>query len=1112
MLLRLLISIFTMFKRLSKNGLFAFLLIGIVILSACSTPTPTDTPTIVPPTSTPIPPTAAPEVPVEQLFNTQWVLVGYGNPDNLTVVPQGTKITAEFTADWQLNGNAGCNNYFGPYEASPDGTLTIGLMGTTAMFCDQGMELEAAYLAALQKATNFNFSAEGRLIIKYTDASDQEQQLVYIKGQINLTDATWVLVSSGDLNSPTPVTPGVIITADFSTDGLVSGNSGCNRFFAEYTTEEDQITITEPGSTMMACPTGMEEEAAFLTALGKAQKYSITGRELSITYDDGASVLNFSSVKLPFEYTLWTLVSIDSTPLAEDTEITASFVPGEEASQGTVSGSAGCNRYFADYALENDNITIGMPASTKMMCEEKLMEVESTYLAAIQTAQSYQVIGGNLILSTEKGTLNFLANRTPLEGALWSLVALGDIKDPQYPVTGSNFSAQFMRNAVAPSGVMAGTTGCNEYSAAYAASLDEIKINPPVSTESKSCVPGLVDQEQTYFLALNNASTYRIEGNTLTIPYDDDRQALVFEGTQLEVAVRQPLSDLNNTQWFLWYINNQQTLPGTSINATFTINPDGASGSMNGNAGCNTYQAIFGEDLGMQSTLSSKQSCGSPAGVMDQESTYLQALSRSFGYWLTGNQLIINTGQGTLTYRRVVPPQSSDQTHLLISKNWFLISYGSTYSVPGTQEPFILFNPDGTFIGFTGCNNLNGSYQTNINQITISSLSNSQSACTDNALQAQEQAILNILGSARTYQIADTAMQIVGDNGVLNYSLTPHNRPAEIQPPQAVIKGPSQAQVSQVVTFDGTASTSPLLITSYRWDFGDGGSGSGAVVQYVYTQPGSYRVKLTVTDQNNRSSSSTLDIKISAYVQPTPEPTQPPQETPTPLPPGEPTPTPQPPEELTPPEASIQGPSQVFLGEPAIFDASSSTPGSKPIASYTWNFGDGMTAGPDANPTQTTLYNRTGVFQVSVVVSDADGLSSSATLQVAVTTRLDTPLAWSLDNLQNNPLVPGTAITLQFLSADIAGFAGCNTYTARYEASLNEDGSYSVVISDLTTSRLACPPDIMDQEAYYLTFLKTITSAQLRENMLSLSYPAGVGPDNQPYQEGTLTFFEIGTR
>lgn len=1105
-------SFYPTIKSTVKHGWFAILLIGMIILAACSTPTPVETPTAVPSTSTPIPPTAAPEVPVEQLFDTMWVLVGYGDPANPTVIPQGTQITAEFTADLQLSGNAGCNNYFGPYEASKDGTLTIGIMGSTMMFCDQGMELEAAYLAALQKATNFNFSNEGRLLIKYSDESNQEQQLVYIKGQINLTDATWLLVSSGDPNSPQPVTPGVIITADFSTEGLVSGTAGCNRYFGEYTIEGDKITITQPGSTMMACPTGMEEETAFLTALGKAQQYSITLRTLSITYDDGAGVLNFSSAKLPFEYTLWTLGSIGSEPLPEGVEITAAFVPEESTSQGTVSGSAGCNQYVAGYTLETDSITIETPAITMMMCEDKVMEAESAYLAAIQSATSYQILGNNLILSTENGTLNFLANRTPLEGALWSLIAFGDVKDPQNPVTGSNFSAQFMRNAAAPSGVMVGTTGCNEYAAAYAASLEEIKINPPASTENTSCVPGLVDQEQTYFLALNNATTYRIEGNTLTIPYDEDRQALVFEGTQLNVASRAPLTDLNNTQWFLWYINNQPTLPGTSINGNFTINPDGASGIVNGNAGCNTYQAIFGENLGMQSSLTSRQSCNSPAGVMDQETTYLQSLSRSFGYWLTGNQLIINTGQGTLTYRSTRPPQSSDQTHLLVSKNWFLISYNNTYSVPGTQEPFILFNPNGTLTGFTGCNNLNGDYRTNINQITISSLSNTQSACTDAALQAQEQAIMNLLGAARTYQVADTAMQIIGDNGVLNYSLSPLNRPEEIQPPVAVIDGPSQAKVGEAVTFDGTESYSPVQITSYRWDFGDGGSGTGVVVQYVYNKPGTYRVKLTVTDQRNESSSSTLDIVISALEQPTPEPTQPPQETATPAPTGEPTPTSEPPVEVTPPQAAIQGPSQVFLGEPASFDASTSTPGSNPIASYTWNFGDGTTAGPDANPTQTTLFNRTGAYQVSVVVSDAEGLSSSATLQVAVTTRLDTPVAWTLDNLQNRPLLPGTAITLQFLQGSIAGFAGCNTYNANYEVTPNDDGSYSVTVTNLTTSKLACPQNIMDQEAYYLTFLETVTRAQLELNILTLSYPAGVGPNNNPYPEGVLKFYEIGTR
>ncbi len=1100
-------------RKRSITLLLGAFLVGMMLISACSSPTLTATPTAVPPTATTVPPTPAPVVPVEQLYNTLWVLVGYGDPANPTVVPQGLQITAEFTPDEQLNGHAGCNNYQGSFQASPDGTLAVGPLTSTFMFCEQGMEEETAYLTALKTASNFDFSNEDRLLITYTDESNKEHQLVYIKGQVNLRDATWVLMSSGEPNSPQSVPPGVIITANFSTDGQLSGNSGCNSYFADYTTQEDQITITQPGSTMMACPIGMEEEAEYLAALAQAEQYSITGRDLSITYDNGSGVLNFSSAALPFEYTLWTLVAIDSQPLAEEIEITASFTPGEDPAQGSAAGSAGCNRYTAGYSLGGGTLTIEIPATTLMMCPEEVMQLETAYLQAFQSADSYQILVDNLILSTSNGVLTYSANRTPLEGALWSLIALGDVNEPQNPVPGSNFTAQFMRNAEAPSGVLAGTTGCNEYAAAFAASLDEIKINPPASTQNVSCAPGLADQEQLYSLALNDATTFRISGNTLTIPYDDNRQALVFQGTQLEVVGELPLSDLNNTQWFLWYINNQSILPGTSIHARFTIDPDSASGKINGSAGCNSYEAVFGQDLGMQTYLNSNQHCASPAGVLEQEQTYLQALSRSYGYWLTGDQLIINTGQGALTYRNTLAPQSNDQTHLLVSRNWYLVSYNNIYSVPGTQEPFTFFDPNGTLIGFTGCNNLTGNYQTAINQISLSALSTTTTSCTDRALQAQEQAILDILGSARTYQVADTVMQIVGDRGVLNYSLIPINRPDEIQPPQAIIDAPSQAQAGQVVTFDASASTGQVPIISYQWDFGDGVKGSSAVVQHVYNTPGIYRVQMTVTDQRNYRGSSALNIEITQIDQPTPEPTQPPQETPTPEPTGQPpqpTPTSEPPEQQLPPQAFIQGPSQVFLGEPVTFDASASTPGSSPITSYSWNFGDGTTAGPGANPTQTTLFNRTGTYQVSVVVADADGLNSSATTDVAVTTRLDTPIAWTLDNLQNQPLLPGTAITLQFLEKNIAGFAGCNSYNGRYEASINEDATYTVTISDLTTSKQACPEEIMKQEGYYLTFLQSMTAAQLQENMLTTAYPAGTGPDGNPYPDGILTFHQIG--
>jgi heat shock protein HslJ len=1066
-------------------------------------------------------------VPVELLFDTTWVLVGYGDPANPTVVSPGLQVTALFTAEGQVSGFAGCNQFSGEYNAASDGTLSISPLASTMMFCEQGMDVESAYLAALQAAKSFAFPQPTRLEITYTGSTGADQLLVFTEGQSSLTGNTWVLLAYGETAAPTPVPDGTVVTAIFADDGVLSGNSGCNTYAATYTTQDDRMTITPPGSTMMACPSGMQVEAAFLEALPQVQTYTITGRTLSLSYNDGQSALTFTSANLPLENSLWTLAAKDGEMLPEDLEITASFTPGDEPDQGTVSGSAGCNRFNAGYVLEGNNISIDAAATTMMACPPEQMDAEQAYLQAMQAAQTYQVLGRTLLLTTAEGMLTFTADRTPLISALWTLISLGDINDPQAPVQGANFTAQFMRAPGVPSGVLAGTTGCNEYSAAFAASLDEIKINQPLSTTNTSCAPGLVDQEALYFLALNDATTYHISGSTLTIPYDQGRQALVFSGSPLGEAPPRPLSELNNTLWYLYYQNDQPILPGTTINAQITVNADGVSGSLNGAAGCNFYVATFGGGLGMETTLNATQVCSQPAGVMEQEQAYMASLERAYGYWLTGDQLILNTGSGTLTYRTSPPQSSSDQRHLLVNKTWFLVAYNNIYTLPGAQEPFTFFQPNGSVQGYTGCNNLNGSYQTNLNQISFSNLAVTFSACPNSALQAQEQAMLGILGSARTYQIANTVLQIVGDQGVLIYSLTPPNRPEEIQPPQAVIQAPSQAYVGEAVTFDARASTSSVPIVSYQWDFGDGGRGTGPLVQHVYQRPGTYTVQMTVTDQRNVRNSRAQPITILEAGQPTPtavpptaEPTKVPTAAPTAGPSPEPTvapteapptqapptqapPTEPPPTEApsVPPQAAIRGPQQVFVGDPATFDASASTPGSTPIVSYAWNFGDGTSAEASPSPSATTIFNQTGNFEVTVIVTDGNGQSSSASQNVVVSSRPSVPLEWALDRIQNSPVLPGTGITLKFQGGQLSGFAGCNTYNGGYQATPNPDGSYTVTIQgQLAVTGQMCPPEVMDQEALYLALLQAANSAVMQGNQLTLAS-----------SEGTLTYFQAGT-
>jgi heat shock protein HslJ len=1120
-------SIYLRINQSSFLRVFGLLVAAVMLLAACSpaTPTPDELPSN---TATPAPTPVV--VDVNLLYANSWTLLAYGNSDNPTIVEQGTTITVDFTQDSQINGFAGCNNYMGTFEAAQDGSMTISPLATTRMSCPTGMVQEGAYLAALQNARYFNFDSQGRLNIVFGSESEPEQVLVFARSAKPLTGTNWILYSYGDPASPQPAPRDNLVTALFSPDGFVSGFSGCNQYNASFTLQDTQVTLGPIASTRMACPTGMEFEQTYLLALETAEQITISGQTLTITYDEGAGVLIYTATNLPLEHTLWTLTVLDGEPIEPEANITAIFTPGEMPNSGSVSGFAGCNQYNAGYAFDGSSLSVEPPAITMMACPTG-METEQSYLQALEASESYEILGDKLVLTHPSGALTFTANRTPLAGALWRLVALGDVNDPEAPVEGSSFNAQFIRVPDSFSGVLTGTTGCNEYTAAFAASVDEIKINPPVSTQNRSCAPGLSDQEELYFLALNDATQYRISGNTLTIPYDSEKQALVFEGMQLEEAVRPPLSDLDGTTWYLWYINSTPLAAGTSIYAQFAVNQDGASGTMSGSAGCNSYVASFGLDLGVQTTLNARQVCGKPAGIMEQERTYIDVLSRTFGYWQTGDQLILNTGNGVLTYRRSQAQNSFDQTHLLVGQTWYLVAFANLNSVAGAQEPFTLFNADGTLTGYTGCNTFQGSYRTSIQQIAISNISSTLAACPNSALGAQEQAMLDILNSANNYQVVDTIMQLGGNRGVLNYSLTPIHRAEPIQPPQAVINVSGAEQIGQVITFNGAASSGQVPLISWRWDFGDGGRGSGPVVDHVYKNPGTYRVQMTVSDQRGIQGSSAREISISAPATPEPTPTEAPQPTPVPTATAEPTQPPaatqqpaptataeptqapeptSPPEEI-PPQAVIQGSSQGYVGEPLTFDASGSTSGSSPIVSYAWNFGDGTSAGPSAESSQTTIFNRAGGYQVSVVVTDENGQSSSATLDVNISTRLNTPVVWTLDRLDDQNLLPGTAITLQFLEGEIAGFAGCNTYRGSYSATQNEDGTYLVTITSLVTTGVSCPADMMKQEALYLTILPTVLMAQIQQNILNLDYPAGIDPDGQPYSEGRLIYYEVGT-
>jgi heat shock protein HslJ len=66
--------------------------------------------------------------------------------------------------------------------------------------------------------------------------------------------------------------------------------------------------------------------------------------------------------------------------------------------------------------------------------------------------------------------------------------------------------------------VVSGNSGCNNYSGGFEVTGSNLKIDPLASTQMYCDQPaGVMDQEQQYLAALQNAVTFQIDGSTLTI-------------------------------------------------------------------------------------------------------------------------------------------------------------------------------------------------------------------------------------------------------------------------------------------------------------------------------------------------------------------------------------------------------------------------------------------------------------------------------------------------------------------------------------------------------------------------------------------------------------------
>jgi len=109
---------------------------------------------------------------------------------------------------------------------------------------------------------------------------------------MELAGTVWTLIEFETDTGVIPALEEAPATLDFSTQGektgMLSGRSGCNRYFASYNLTGDHFSIGPLGSTRMFCdPAQMAQEERYFQALATARRCELSNGVLLIGYAGG---------------------------------------------------------------------------------------------------------------------------------------------------------------------------------------------------------------------------------------------------------------------------------------------------------------------------------------------------------------------------------------------------------------------------------------------------------------------------------------------------------------------------------------------------------------------------------------------------------------------------------------------------------------------------------------------------------------------------------------------------------------------------------------------------------------------------------------------------------
>jgi heat shock protein HslJ len=223
----------------------------------------------------------------------------------------------------------------------------------------------------------------------------------------DLRGSTYLSTAVTRSGEPHKLVPGTRISLQFTDDGRLLVNAGCNTMQGPVDTSDGVIRLDGAlAVTEMGCDPPRHEQDQWIADLLQAEPtWQLRGQQLVIASDETTITLLDRKAAEPdreLTKTRWTLDTIIEGDVASSVPAGVR-TPEVRFTDGEVGGFNGCNQFGGKARVTNDTIRFGSIISTQIACEQPAADVERSVMGVLDGEVSYRIEGRRLTLEHPSG-------------------------------------------------------------------------------------------------------------------------------------------------------------------------------------------------------------------------------------------------------------------------------------------------------------------------------------------------------------------------------------------------------------------------------------------------------------------------------------------------------------------------------------------------------------------------------------------------------------------------------------------------------------------------------------------------------------------------------------